>query len=96
MPEGFSETVVFGEDDARLEGASLLEIHERIGYDYDRIAQGQNLDLKNIDSGMASGTVTAVIRETGEEILLGCHFTQRQMGILKAGGLLNYTKECNE
>jgi len=81
---------------ANLINAGILPLTFQNPDDYDRIAQGQNLDLKNIDSGMASGTVTAVIRETGEEILLGCHFTQRQMGILKAGGLLNYTKECNE
>ena len=81
---------------ANLINAGILPLTFQNPDDYDRIVQGETLDLKNIDSGMASGTVTAVIRGTGEEILLNCSFTQRQMGILKAGGLLNYTKECNK
>ena len=80
---------------ANLINAGILPLTFQNPDDYDRIAQGQNLDLKNIASGMESGTILGVIRETGEEIPLSCSFTQRQMGILKAGGLLNYTKECN-
>ena len=80
---------------ANLINAGILPLTFQNPEDYDRIGQGQNLDLKDIDSGMESGTITGVIRETGEEICLGCSFTQRQMGILKVGGLLNYTKECN-
>ena len=30
---------------------------------------------------------------TGEQIALVCDLTQRQMDIVTAGGLLNYTKE---
>ncbi len=81
---------------ANLINAGILPLTFQNPDDYDRITQGQNLELKDIDSGMVSGTVTGVIRETGEEILLGCSFTKRQVGILKAGGLLNYTKECNK
>ena len=81
---------------ANLINAGILPLTFQNPDDYDRLAQGQNLDLKDILSGMENGMITAVIRETGEEILLGCSFTQRQMGILKAGGLLNYTKECNK
>ena len=81
---------------ANLINAGILPLTFQNPDDYDRLAQGQNLDLKDILSGMENGMITAVIRETGEEILLGCSFTQRQMGILKSGGLLNYTKECNE
>ena len=81
---------------ANLINAGILPLTFQNPDDYDRIVQGQNLDLKDIISGMENGVITAVIRETGEEILLVCSFTQRQMGILKAGGLLNYTKECNE
>ena len=80
---------------ANLINAGILPLTFQDPDDYDRIGQGQNLDLKDIDSGMESGTIIGVIRETGEEIRLCCSFTQRQMGILKAGGLLNYTKECN-
>ena len=81
---------------ANLINAGILPLTFQDPEDYDRIGQGQNLELKDIASGMASGRIIGVIRETGEKILLSCSFTQRQMGILKAGGLLNYTKECNE
>ncbi len=80
---------------ANLINAGILPLTFRNPDDYERIGEGQNLELKNIDSGMESGTIIGVIRETGEEICLCCSFTQRQMGILKSGGLLNYTKECN-
>ena len=81
---------------ANLINAGILPLTFKNPEDYDRVIQGQNLVLKDIDSGMKSGTITGMIRETGEEISLICSFTQRQMGILKSGGLLNYTKECNE
>ena len=80
---------------ANLINAGILPLTFQNPEDYDRVIQGQNLDLTDIDSGMKSGTITGIIRETGEKISLCCSFTQRQMGILKAGGLLNYTKECN-
>ena len=80
---------------ANLINAGILPLTFQNPDDYDRIGQDQNLDLKDIASGMESGTIIGVIRETGEEIRLNCSFTQRQIGILKAGGLLNYTKECN-
>ena len=81
---------------ANLINAGILPLTFQNPDDYDRISEGQNLELKNIDFGMESGTIIGVIRETGEEIRLCCSVTQRQIGILKSGGLLNYTKECNE
>ena len=80
---------------ANLINAGILPLTFQNPDDYDRISEGQNLELKNIDFGMESGTIIGVIRETGEEIPLCCSVTQRQIGILKSGGLLNYTKECN-
>ena len=35
----------------------------------------------------------SLFENTGREILLTCDLTQRQMDIVIAGGLLNYTKE---
>ena len=81
---------------ANLINAGILPLTFQNPDDYDRISEGQNLELKNIDFGMESGTIIGVIRETCEEIPLCCSVTQRQIGILKSGGLLNYTKECNE
>ena len=57
MPEVFSGTVVFGEDNARLEGASLLEIHERIGYDYDRIAHDNLACSRAIEADAAAAAL---------------------------------------
>ena len=42
--------------------------------------------------GMECGEMKAFSQD-GTEILLRCDLTQRQKGILLAGGLLNYTKE---
>ena len=81
---------------ANLINAGILPLTFQNPDDYDRISEGQNLELRNIDFGMESGTIIGAIRETGEEIRLCCSVTQRQIGILKSGGLLNYTKECNE
>ena len=80
---------------ANLINAGILPLTFQNPDDYDRIREGQNLDIVNIGSGIDSGTLIGVIRETGEIIPLTCSFTQRQKGILQAGGLLNYTKECN-
>ena len=80
---------------ANLINAGILPLTFQNPDDYDRIGEGQNLGIKDIDAGMNNGKIIATVLETGVEIPLNCSFTQRQMGILKAGGLLNYTKECN-
>ena len=60
--------------------------------DYDRIDQGDSLILKGIFAGMESGEITMVNETKGIEIKLSCSFTERQIAILKAGDLLQYTK----
>ncbi len=42
---------------------------------------------------MDSGEIMLKDETTGEEIPLVCSFTERQKAILKAGGLLEYTKK---
>ena len=51
------------------------------------------LTISNIFDGMEKNTMTAKLEATGQTIELVCSFTQRQKDILKAGGLLNYTRE---
>ena len=63
--------------------------------DYDKLEQGHDLSLSDIESGMELGTVTMINNTTGATITLNCAMTQRQRAILMAGGLLNYTKEGN-
>jgi hypothetical protein len=42
---------------------------------------------------MDKGEITLKNETTGENFTLCCSFTERQKAILKAGGLLAYTKE---
>ena len=46
--------------------------------------------LENVFEGMENGKI--VLKANGKEIPLSCSYTQRQIDILKAGGLLAYTK----
>ena len=61
--------------------------------DYDKINQGDKLSLTDVFKGMDTGVMTLVNETSGDSIELVCNFTDRQKQILKAGGLLNYTKE---
>ena len=50
--------------------------------------------LTGIDTGLDSGTMTL---HAGEREIPVCgSFTKRQAAMLRAGGLLNYTKEGND
>ena len=60
--------------------------------DYDKLNQNDNLQLEGVFDGMNSGKIKLVNKTTGEEFELACSFTERQKAILKAGGLLPYTR----
>ena len=62
--------------------------------DYDKLMQGDKLTLTDIFAGMDDGNITLTNESTGQKIKLVCSFTERQKKILKAGGLLAYTKEA--
>ncbi len=79
---------------ANLINAGILPLTFQNPEDYDTLSQGCRLTLKNIKSGMASGTV--LLTDGTHEIPLTCQLTQRQQDILLAGGLLNYTKEMGQ
>ena len=76
---------------ANLINAGILPLTFRNPEDYEILTQGADVILKNIFEGMETGNVIA--EADGREILLDCAFTKRQIAILRAGGLLNYTKE---
>ena len=61
--------------------------------DYDKLNQGDNLTLTNVFEGMDKGEITLLDETTGESFTLVCSFTERQKAILKAGGLLSFTKK---
>ena len=80
---------------ANLINAGILPLTFQDPADYDRLEQGHDLSLSDIEAGMEQGIVTMTDNTTGAKITLNCAMTQRQRAILMAGGLLNYTKEGN-
>ena len=77
---------------ANLINAGIMPLTFKSADDYDKLNQGDTLTLTNVFEGMDKGEITLKNETTGEEIPLVCNFTERQKAILKAGGLLSYTK----
>ena len=63
--------------------------------DYNAIAQGDTLTLPGIREAIAAGCERVTVRDerTGKEIPALLPLTDRQRGMLLAGGLLNYSRE---
>ena len=78
---------------ANLINAGILPLTFKNSADYDLLEQGHNLRLSDIQQGMRDGKILLVDENTGKKMTLVCDLTQRQMDIVTAGGLLNYTKE---
>ena len=76
---------------ANLVNAGILPLSFKDPADYDALEQGDMLELCGIDAGLESGTVYLQAGERRMELC--CAFSPRQRAILRAGGLLNYTKE---
>ncbi len=76
---------------ANLINAGILPLTFRNPEDYDKLSQGDELTLSDVFRGLESGTVT--LKAGDREIPLTGTFTPRQIAILKAGGLLNYTAQ---
>ncbi|MGN1001194.1 MAG: aconitate hydratase [Oscillospiraceae bacterium] len=74
---------------ANLINAGILPLSFRNPEDYDTLSQGDELRLVDVFAGLEKGRVTMLAG--GREIVLEGSFTPRQIAILKAGGLLNYT-----
>ena len=77
---------------ANLINAGIMPLTFADPADYDALNQGDTLVLTNVYAGMDSGTITLTDKTTGKAIVLKADFTDRQKAILKAGGLLGYTK----
>ena len=80
---------------ANLINAGILPLTFADPAAYERLHQGDRLALTGILEGLESGHVTLTDETTGESFPLNCAFTPRQAGMLRAGGLLAYTKEMN-
>ena len=75
---------------ANLVNAGILPLTFKNPEDYEKCTQGDTLSLENVFEGMEKGEIT--LNVNGEKIPLVCSYTKRQIDILKAGGLLAYTK----
>ena len=78
---------------ANLINAGILPLTFENPADYDSLNQDTVLEFADIFSGMDTGRITITDKTTGSSFNAVCNFTDRQKAILKAGGLLNYTKE---
>ena len=78
---------------ANLINAGILPLTFADPQDYDRLTQDATLMLTDIFSGMDAGRIAVTDQESGRTFYANCAFTSRQKAILKAGGMLNYTRE---
>ena len=81
---------------ANLINAGIMPLTFADPADYDRLAQDDQLEITGVYAGMDSGEMTLTDKTTGVSVALRADFTDRQKAILKAGGLLAYTKEIGE
>ena len=75
---------------ANLINAGILPLTFANPEDYESLSQDDKLTLENVFEGMEQGEIT--LKSNGKEYKLACSYTKRQIDILKAGGLLAYTK----
>ncbi len=76
---------------ANLINAGILPLTFVDPNDYDKVAQGDELELCDLWETIKTGNVTLKNKTNGAEIALTCDFSQRQIDMLMAGGLLKYT-----
>ncbi len=85
---------------ANLINAGILPLTFHDPGDYDRIEKGDELTLLDIHNGLNKGLVTLKLKRaatgTEEFLTLQSDLTHRQQEILKAGGLLKYTRQKEE
>jgi aconitate hydratase len=79
---------------ANLVNAGILPLQFQDPADYDAVSQGDALRLENVFAGLECGKFTLVNETTGKKMTLCANFTERQQKILRAGGLLDYTREA--
>lgn len=78
---------------ANLINVGILPLTFKKPEDYDKLKMNDTLTFSDVHSGMDKGVIMMKDETTGESFELSCSFTERQKDILKAGGLLAYTKE---
>ena len=61
--------------------------------DYEKVLEGDSIEIDGFASAIASEDFVTLKTDTGATLRLRLTLTDRQRGILLAGGLLNYTKQ---
>lgn len=79
---------------ANLINAGIMPLTFKDPADYDRISQGDSLRITGVHEGMDKGRMILEDISDGNRYELECSFTERQKAMLKAGGLLEYTKNA--
>lgn len=77
---------------ANLINAGILPLTFENPADYEKLSEGDSLRIENALDAIYSGHAVLEDLTTGEKIPLSCDYSERQAAILKAGGLLPYTK----
>ena len=77
---------------ANLINAGIMPLTFEDPADYDKLMQNDMLSIEDIFDGMETGKMILHDETKNIDIPLTCSFTDRQKAILKAGGLLGYTK----
>lgn len=80
---------------ANLINAGILPLEFQREEDYEKISQGDEIEIFNLRNGIDSGSFTARVKpvddsENDYEIMLKCELSKRQKDIIRAGGLLKY------
>ena len=77
---------------ANLINAGILPLTLENPDDYDALSLGDALELCHVFEGLEIGKITLFNRTTGKSYRLLGSFSERAAAILRAGGLLPYTK----
>ena len=77
---------------ANLINAGIIPLTLENPNDYDELSQDDTIELCDIFEALESGRMKVKNNTTGKEYTVIGEFSERQIGILRAGGLLPYTK----
>ena len=78
---------------ANLINAGILPLTFEDPSDYGKLDKDDALALTDVFSGIQNGKITLVNKTKNIKITTLCSFTERQQSILRAGGLLSYTRD---
>lgn len=76
---------------ANLINAGIVPLVFENPDDYEKLNQGDKLEISGLFDALTSGKATLTDKTNGKKIAVCCDFSERQAGILRAGGLLKYT-----